>query len=171
MSGPTSGRERCVSAIERLLDGLLAVGILVMAVSMAWQVIGRYAFGHAPGWSEELCRFLMLWVTMLGSAAVLRRGGHLTVTTLLDMLPPPARSAMLALRDALMVSTCGLLAWQGWLFAELNGAQESAAMEIAMTWPYAAIPIGSVLVLLLVIAARLLGSPFQIQSEDGEGVL
>lgn len=158
-------------AIERLLDGLLAIGILVMAVSMAWQVIGRYAFGRAPGWSEELCRFLMLWVTMLGSAAVLRRGGHLTVTALLDVLPGPARTFLLALRDALMVGVCSLLAWQGWLFAELNGAQDSAAMEIAMTWPYAAIPVGGTLILVMVMAARLLGTPFQMQSEGGEGVL
>lgn len=166
-----TGRERWVAAIERLLDGLLGVGILVMAVSMAWQVIGRYVFGRAPGWSEELCRFLMLWVTMLGSAAVLRRGGHLTVTALLDVLPPMARAIVLALRDALMVAACGLLAWQGWLFAELNGAQDSAAMEIAMTWPYASISVGSALIVLLVMAARLLGTPFQVQGEDGEGVL
>ncbi len=166
-----SSRERCISAIERSLDGLLALGILVMAVSMAWQVIGRYAFGRAPGWSEELCRFLMLWVTMLGSAAVLRRGGHLTVTSLLDVLPARARVIMLALRDALMVGSCGLLAWQGWLFSELNSAQDSAAMEIPMTWPYAAIPVGSGFILLMVIAARLLGTPFLMQTEDGEGVL
>jgi TRAP-type C4-dicarboxylate transport system permease small subunit len=171
MPAPSNGRERCVMAIERLLDGLLATGILVMAVSMAWQVIGRYAFGRAPGWSEELCRFLMLWVTMLGSAAVVRRGGHLTVTALLDVLPPAACSLLLALRDALMVATCGLLAWQGWLFAELNGDQDSAAMEIAMTWPYAAIPVGAALILVMVVAARVLGGPFLMQSEDGEGVL
>ena len=171
MPSPASRCERGVNAIERCLDGLLAVGILVMAVSMAWQVIGRYAFGRAPGWSEELCRFLMLWVTMLGSSAELRRGGHLTVTSLLDVLPAPARAVLLALRDALMVGVCGLLAWQGWLFSELNGAQDSAAMEIAMTWPYAAIPVGAGLILLLVIAARWLGTPFQMQSEDGEGVL
>ena len=163
--------ERWSQAIERLLDGLLGAGILVMAISMTWQVLGRYIFGRAPGWSEELCRFLMLWVTMLGSATVLRRGGHLTVTALLDVVPVPARQAMLALRDALMVGACGLLAWQGWLFAELNGAQDSAAMEIAMTWPYAAIPVGGALILLLVITARLLRTPFLMQSEDSEGVL
>jgi TRAP-type C4-dicarboxylate transport system permease small subunit len=101
----------------------------------------------------------------------LRRGGHLTVTALLDVLPVPARHAMLAVRDALMVGACGLLAWQGWLFAELNGAQDSAALEIAMTWPYAAIPAGSALILLLVITARLLRIPFLMQSEDSEGVL
>jgi TRAP-type C4-dicarboxylate transport system permease small subunit len=163
--------ERCVLTIERVLDGLLGVAILVMAVSMAWQVIGRYAFGRAPGWSEELCRFLMLWVTMLGSAAVLRRGGHLTVTVLLDVLPPWACALLLAVRDALMVAACGMLAWQGWLFAELNGAQDSAAMEIAMTWPYASISVGSALILLMVMASRLLGAPFLAQGEDGEGVL
>jgi len=161
---------RWADAIERLLDGLLGCAIFVMAVSMSWQVIGRYVFGRAPGWSEELCRFLMLWVAMLGSAAVLRRGGHLTVTALLDALPPTWQAVLLALRDALMVAACGLLAWQGWLFAELNGAQDSAAMEIPMTWPYAALPVGGALIVLLVVLARVLRAPFLAQPDGGEGV-
>jgi len=167
----TQERQRWANALERLLDSLLGMAIFVMAVSMAWQVIGRYLFGRAPGWSEELCRFLMLWVTMLGSASVLRCGGHLTVTTLLDALPVPARAVALAVRDTLMVAACGVMAWQGWLFAELNGAQDSAALEIPMTWPYAAVAVGSALILVMVMAARWLGSPFQLQSEGNEGVL
>ncbi len=163
-------RERWAQAIERMLDGLLGTAILVMAVSMSWQVIGRYVFGKAPGWSEELCRFLMLWVAMLGSAAVLRRGGHLTVTALLDALPPRARTVLLALRDALVVMACGVLAWQGWLFAELNGAQDSAAMEIPMTVPYLAVPVGGVLIVLMVVLSRLLRKPFLAQADGGEGV-
>jgi TRAP-type C4-dicarboxylate transport system permease small subunit len=44
-------------------------------------------------------------------------------------------------------------------------------MEIAMTWPYASISVGSALILLMVMASRLLGAPFLAQGEDGEGVL
>lgn len=156
--------------IERALDVLLGVGVAVMVGSMIWQVVGRYVFSHAPGWSEELARFLMLWITMLGAAAALRGGGHLAVTVLADALAPRLLSVLLALRDAVMVAASGLLAWYGWEFAVLNGAQESAAMEIPMSIPYAALPVGGALILLMVVLARLLGEPFARQAGNDEGV-
>ena len=156
--------------IERTLDLLLGSAIAVMVGSMIWQVIGRYVFNKAPGWSEELARFMMLWLTMLGSAAAVRSGGHLSVTALVDGLGPRALSVVLAFRDAVMVGACGLLAWQGLLFAQLNGAQESAAMEIPMTVPYAAMPAGAALIIVMVVLSRLLGAPFATQSGAEAGV-
>jgi TRAP-type transport system small permease protein len=150
--------------IERVLDVWLGAAIAVMVGSMIWQVLGRYVFGHAPGWSEELSRFMMLWVAMLGSAAALRAGGHLSVTVLVDMLPPRGVTVVLALRDAVLVGAAGLLVWQGFLFARLNGAQESAALEIPMTIPYAALPAGAALILVMVVLSRLTGAPFAVQS-------
>ena len=152
--------------VERLLDLLMAAALVVMLCSMLYQVFGRYVLDHAPSWSEELSRYLMVWMTMLGSAAVLRSGGHISVTTLTDSLPPAALAVVLGLRDAALVATTGVLAWWGVLFAELNGVQESAAMEIPMSVPYAALPAGAVLILLLVLLARLTGRP--IQATAGE---
>lgn len=156
--------------IERALDVFLGAAIAVMVGSMIWQVMGRYVFGHAPGWSEELARFMMLWVTMLGSAAALRSGGHLAVTSFLDCLPEAGRAWVLAFRDAVMVGATGLVVWQGFLFARLNGDQESAALEIPMSVPYAALPAGAVLILLMVVLSRVLGAPFFSQAESEEGV-
>lgn len=156
--------------IERALDVLLGAAVLVMVVSMVWQVIGRYVFSRAPGWTEELSRFLMLWLTMLGAAAALRSGAHLSVTSLVEALPPRALAWALALRDAALVGAAGLLVWYGFLFARLNGAQESAAMDIPMTVPYAALPVGAALIIVMVVLARLLGTPFPTQATDAEGV-
>jgi TRAP-type transport system small permease protein len=156
--------------IERTLDALLGCAIAVMVGSMIWQVVGRYVFNRAPGWSEELARFLMLWVTMLGSAAALRSGGHLAVTAVVDRLGPRALAIVLAVRDTLMVGACGLLVWQGLGFAALNAEQESAALEIPMTVPYAALPVGAALIIVMVLVSRLLGSPFATQASDDSGV-
>jgi TRAP-type C4-dicarboxylate transport system permease small subunit len=123
-------------------------------------VFGRYVLSRAPSWSEELARYLMVWLTMLGAAAVLRSGSHISVTVLTDALPPRALRVVLALRDTAMVAASGVLAWWGMLFAKLNGAQESAAMEIPMTVPYAALPAGAALILLFVLLARLTRGPF-----------
>ena len=77
---------------------------------MVHQVFARYVLERAPSWSEELAGFLMVWLTMLGAAAVLRGGGHISVTVLTDRLPPRLLRIALALRDVVMVATCGVLA-------------------------------------------------------------
>jgi TRAP-type C4-dicarboxylate transport system permease small subunit len=158
MTAPRAAR--LATMLERLLDGLIGVALVVMVCAMAYQVFGRYVLGHAPSWSEELARYLMVWMTMLGSAAVLRSSGHISVTTVTDRLPPAALAVVLALRDAALVATSGVLAWWGVLFAGLNAAQQSAAMEIPMTVPYAALPVGATLIILLVVLTRLSGRTF-----------
>lgn len=161
-----AGAARLAARLERLLDGLMAVALVVMLGSMLYQVFGRYVLDHAPSWSEELSRYLMVWLTMLGSSAVLRSGGHISVTTLTDSLSPGALAVVLGLRDAALVATSGILAWWGVLFAEMNGVQESAAMEIPMSIPYAALPVGALLIVVVVLLARLAGRP--IPASAGE---
>ena len=161
-----AGAGRLAARLERLLDGLMAVALVVMLGSMLYQVFGRYVLDHAPSWSEELSRYLMVWLTMLGSSAVLRSGGHISVTTLTDNLSPGALAVVLGLRDAALVATSGILAWWGVLFAEMNGVQESAAMEIPMSIPYAALPVGALLIVVVVLLARLAGRP--IPASAGE---
>ena len=147
------------SAAARLLSVLLAVALAVMTACVFYQVFGRYVLGRAPAWSEELARYLLVWVTMLGSVAGISRGEHITVTVLTDRLSGRGRRIVMAARDALLVATCGVLVWYGVAYAQLNGAQESAAIEMPMTIPYLAVPVGGALIVLIVIVARLRGQP------------
>lgn len=157
---------RCAVYLERSLDALTATAVAVMTAAMFYQVFGRYVLSHAPSWSEELARFLMVWLTMLGSAAVLRHGGHITITTLTDALPAAAQRVVLAVRDTALVCTCGVLAWWGAGYALLNGAQESAGMEIRMSIPYAALPVGATLIAVLVLLSRFASAPVTIHGQE-----
>ena len=158
--------NRVATLLERTIDVLTGGAVAVMALAISYQVFGRYVLGHSPSWSEELSRYLMVWLTMLGAAAAMRGGGHIAVTTLVDTLSPRGRSIALALRDVALVCTCGVLAWWGFGFAAQNAAQESAAMDIPMSIPYAALPTGAVLIALLVLLARLAGTPAAAGSDE-----
>ncbi len=161
-----SGAARLARAIERLLDGLLAAMLLIMVAAICWQVFGRYVLGRAPSWGEELARFLMVWMTMLGSAAELRSGGHITVTSLADRLGPRGLAILLAVRDVLIVATCGLLVQAGIELAMLLHRQSSPAFEIPMSVPYMAQPVGFALILVLVGLSRLSGAPFRASAGE-----
>ena len=60
--------------LEKLLDTVLGLMLLVVALVLFYQVFGRYVIGRAPGWTEEVARMLVAWMAMLGAAACLRGG-------------------------------------------------------------------------------------------------
>ena len=135
--------------------------LLIMVAATGYQVFGRYVLGRSPAWTEELARYAMVWLTFAGAAVVLRGGGHLTVTALHDVLGARGRSALLWIRDALMLTLCAGMAWASGQFAWLNRAQESAAMEIPMTVPNLALTVGFGLLALQIVLARAAGTPFK----------
>jgi len=150
--------------IERVLDVVLGLMLLAVAMSLFYQVFGRYVIGRAPAWTEEVARMLVAWMAMLGTAACLRSGGHIAVGALVDAVSPKVRAVLLALRDAAMMATAGVLGWAGFRFAEMNGVQESAALEIPMSIPYSAMSVGAVLMAIVLALARLGGETPPVDS-------
>ena len=91
--------ERAADRIDRVIDVLLGVMLATMALAVFYQVVGRYVIGRAPAWSEELARFLLLFVTMVGGVSALRAGGHISVTMLFDSASAAWRHRLFWLRD------------------------------------------------------------------------
>lgn len=148
---------RLSAAIARTLDLLLAVMLAVLVASLAWQVFGRYVLDRAPAWSEELARFLMVWVTMLGAAAVMRERGHIAVTALADALPSPARRVLGVVSDLVVLWVAWIVGVHGAELADLLSMQSSPAFEVTMAVPYAALPAGAALIAAMVVLRRLAG--------------
>jgi len=147
--------RRAAEGLARGLDLLLAVMLVVLVGSLAWQVFGRYVLDAAPSWSEELARFLMVWITMLGAASVMPKDGHITVTALPDALGPRARRALGVVRDLVMLAVAYVVAYYGVALAGLLARQASPAFEVSMALPYAALPAGAVLIAVMVVLRRL----------------
>lgn len=132
--------------------GILLVALMALIVNL--QVLARYAFDKPFIWPEEVSRMVLIWMTFLGAAALIRRGGDIAVDTFIDMLPPHWRRAMLMVRDLVMVAVYGLVAWQGWKLAGNVAGMPLVATEwptALLAWP---VVIGGVLVVLHVVARR-----------------
>ncbi len=140
---------------EYCLNAVLALMLVVLVASLVYQVFGRYVLNHAPSWTEELSRFLMVYITMLGSASLIRRQGHVAVNVLVDALPERLRQLLLWIRDAIMLSAAGFLMWYGHGFAQIGARRASPALEISMYWPVLAIPISGALIALFLVLGRL----------------
>ena len=141
--------------IESVLNGTIGTLLAILTLSLAYQVFGRYVIGRAPGWSEEVARMAIVWLTMLGAAACLRSGTHIAVAVLVNALPPGPRQVLLWIRDTAILLAVGVLAWAGTRYAMLNHTQDSPALEIPMSLAYASLAVGAALIGLQLVLSRI----------------
>ncbi|WKB55057.1 TRAP transporter small permease [Eleftheria terrae] len=66
-------------------------GLIALVAAVSWQVFGRYVLNSTPTWAESLALVLVLYVTMLGTAAGVRDAGHIGLESLLVLLPAAVR--------------------------------------------------------------------------------
>ena len=146
-----------------MLDALLAkvrsvlywfsfVAMMVMLVTIFAQVITRYGFGYTPEWSEELARYLFVYVVFLGSALIMGESGHLAV----EFLPNHFKGTFVGKLLKLLYLVCGylfvaILLTQGTKMAQVMSFQTSPGLDISMSYIYAVIPVSGSLMLLYLI--------------------
>lgn len=140
--------SRVCNGIAKLL--LVAMSA-VMAVTILLQVFLRYVVRASLPWSEELARYLMVWIGLMGASLAMHEGRHVGVGLLVDQTRGILRKAVTSM------ALCGVL-WFLWLMLSegtrlvLNiWLQRSPAMNIPMVIPYAAIPLGAVFMMVQVI--------------------
>ena len=134
-------------------DDLLAKGeavvlmaiLVLMTVVVFLQVIYRYVLTQPLHWSEELARYLFVWLSVLGAAHGLQKRGHFGFDALFRMLPKRAKRTISILIHALMGVVILVMLVQGITLVETTFPQESPAMGISMGWAYASLPVGGAL--------------------------
>ncbi|WBY02954.1 TRAP transporter small permease [Ramlibacter tataouinensis] len=120
------------------LFSLLMVACLAAMVAMVFgNVVLRYGFNSGITVSEELSRWLFVWMTFLGSFVALRSHRHLGTNALTMRLGPAARKACFGASRVLMLGVCWLVAQGGWKQTLLNRQTTSAVTEAPMSLFYA----------------------------------
>jgi TRAP-type transport system small permease protein len=119
--------------------------VVVMTVVVLLQVIYRYLLTQPLHWSEELARYLFVWISLLGAALSVQRRGHFGMDFFFRMLPDKGRRFLTFVIYLLMGVVVLVLLIQGIVLVEKTAAQQSPAMEISMGWAYACLPAGALL--------------------------
>ena len=142
-----------LQAVRRGLD--LAVGAVsctllsLLVVVLVWQVFSRYALNTPSTSSEEILRYGVIWMSLLGAAYASGRGSHMTVDLLRDRLTGRARLRLDgAVAVAFIVFALAVLVVGGGRAVEIAARQTSAVLQLPMGWVYAALPVSGVLMIL-----------------------
>jgi TRAP-type C4-dicarboxylate transport system permease small subunit len=101
--------NRLIAGYCRLLDGLLALALAVMVVLVFGNVVLRYAFNSGITVSEEISRWLFVWLTFLGAIVALRERAHLGSDMLVSRLGRTGKKVCLVLGQLLMLGITVLL--------------------------------------------------------------
>jgi TRAP-type C4-dicarboxylate transport system permease small subunit len=128
-------------------DWLSFVIFWAMAGVVFLQFFTRYVLNDSIAWTEEIARYLLMWVTFTGAAVAMRRRTHIAVEVLLHFLPPPAVRVLRFLIDAAMVGFVAFLCWSGILITERMQIQTMTVIEWPMSIVYGGIAVGCFLML------------------------
>ncbi|MEW6670640.1 MAG: TRAP transporter small permease [Thermodesulfobacteriota bacterium] len=146
----------------RYLDKIMFWAIFILAAIMFLmvflQVIMRYSFITDPfSFSEELARYLMVWIVCIGSAGAYSQGMHIGVNLFTGLLPAAGQIWVARLVHMAVGGLMGVIIFEGGRLSYFLANQFSPAMEIKMTWPYLAVPVGAFLILIQAAALLIKG--------------
>jgi len=136
--------RRFIDGYYRLLNVLLGLSVGLLVVPVTLQMIARFtAWIPAWIWTEEMARFLFIWMVMLGAMIGVRDGSHFDV----DVWPElgARTNALLRLVSMVFMLVFALVfVWYGIKFLQFGWNQSSELADLPMGWIFAAWPLTGV---------------------------
>lgn len=134
--------------IDRLAVGLF----LVLFIIVLAQVFFRYILNNPLIWSEELARYIFVWVSFLGWLMATRDQDHIVLTMLRDRLPTRVRAVWLIIIDVAHLGFAVVLFVTGWRLAVRNLSVDTVTLPVPFTVVYAVVPVMAGLTVVLCLA-------------------
>ena len=133
---------------DRLINWFLALLMAAMVVIIAAQVWYRFVLNDPLSWSEEAGRYLFVWISFVGAAAGVRYQVHLGIDLLNKILPAAYyRYAVIVVNLLIQIFLVLIIYW-GFKILDIIQFQQSPSMNISMRYPYMAVPVGAILMLI-----------------------
>jgi len=148
--------KRILTLLDKLLQWALIALMVGLVLAVSWQVVSRYLFASPSSWTEEVARFLLIWIGTLGAAYAFRTNMHIG----LDLLPKKLNGAaarylhwftlatIIVFALAVLVTGGGKLVYLTW-----DLRQYSAVLGLPISIVYSVIPLTGVLVIVYSLAA------------------
>lgn len=135
------------SALQKILIALMAMIVLVVT----WQVITRFLMSSPSSYTEELARFLLIWIGLLGGSYALRTHSHLGIDILSHKLVGRQRDILTILIYALVILFAALIMVIGGIklvALTFSLDQTSASLGIRMGYVYSVIPLSGMVMII-----------------------
>lgn len=136
--------------IDQILGKTLVLIMSLMVINVLWQVFSRFFLGEPSSFTDELARYLMIWIGILGAAYVAGKNKHVAIDVFPKRLSTKTQAKLLFAVRIIIILFC--------LFAMVIGGfrlvyithildQYSPALQIPLAWVYMCIPISGLLII------------------------
>ena len=139
--------------IDRALAWACVVLMGASVLNVTWQVVARFMLGSPSGFTDELARFLLIWLGLLGAAYAVGQRMHLAIDLLpraLDGRPGPRAALGIVLQGAVLLFAAGVMLYGGGNLVRLTTLldQRSAALGVSLGAVYSVLPLAGACVAL-----------------------
>jgi TRAP-type C4-dicarboxylate transport system permease small subunit len=128
-----------------VLGGICLICMLCVA---GLGVVFRFLLHNSLSWNEELDGYLFVWLTSFGAAIGYKLRAHPSVEVLVDRFPKILKKISLTLSDLIVLSLGLVFTIYGGQMVQLVMSETASSMDIPMGYPYAALPIGGILLII-----------------------
>lgn len=122
----------------KALESIVAICLAGMVVMVFGNVVLRYGFNGGITQSEELSRWLFVWMVFCGAIVVLREGGHIAVDLFVSLLPRWIRRPLALVVTGLMLWLTWLVIEGAWVQVSVNRTSFAPASGLSLSWFFAA---------------------------------
>lgn len=130
----------------------VAASIIFIALFfiILWQVFGRTPLMTGPVWTEELARWLWVWMALIGIGAVERNDSHLRMSFLTGLLPQAVQRGLQILTDLIYIGLASHLIWIAWKSVKRTWSYEAVSLPTTDAVLYASACVAMILIVLRV---------------------
>jgi TRAP-type C4-dicarboxylate transport system permease small subunit len=143
------------TAFDWVLEGITAVVKWVMIVMTCviffittFTVFTRYILNYVPSWSEEIPRYLLVWITYLGAALAIKFKEHISLDVFFNLMPLKARQVGHLILNGLIAIVAVIMVVYGIVLLNHFGDDKMESIALTNFWLYLVMPISGTLMLL-----------------------
>lgn len=140
---------RLLKAIAKIVNALCeyvtAAMLAVMTLVILVQVVCRF-FGTGFDWSEEVARYLLICIVLLGTGIGVYRGGNIGIEAVVKALPPLPQRIVTIVMNLCCLLLFGEMVRYGWRVVKIATRQTSPSMQLPMSIPYGVIFIATIII-------------------------
>lgn len=136
--------------LDKILGNFLVILLVLMVLAVLWQVFSRYVANNPSSFTEELSRYLFIWIGILGAAYASGQQTHLSIDILPPKLDPPQRIKLRIGINVLIILfslTVLVIGGANLVYVNYDLGQFSAALNLPLSVVYLVVPLSGVLVI------------------------
>lgn len=136
--------------IIKIIEVTLVFLMIFLVVNVLWQVASRYLLKSPSSFTDELARFLMIWIGLLGAAYMTAEKEHISLDTFLKKRSHDAQEKLkffISLAIVIFSITVMIIGGSWLVYSRHLLDVRSTALNLPMSWVYAILPISGLLII------------------------